>query len=311
MKLHPLNITGFKGYISWLCCIILFVVHFDAYGGIDNQSDENSTIMLAQTSNSSYEDLGAKMSYRKKIHEILLEMKDNQDKMMKRLLYVSSKAGARRIIGLLNDLVEEQKNLTNTMTEFQTALNKISDDNQKTLVENIAELKAGQQFIHTRIKQLDSNINQIDTLFMDVASKNGNRSILDNISEIKAAQASMIAKLNQGTAGNYHAQFNNLSNQIKSNYYIISVCLFLVLLVISGSLIFILLGYRKIKDTIQYLQSKIDKLSKERSISAQPMEDDDDMLTAEDLSRRAQQIKKKTLMQNWAKRKLEERPPFI
>jgi len=292
----------------------IFILHLGDIGlfAENNENKEKKNyVALNNTTNSTYANVNAKTSYRKRILQILNEIQAEQFFIKRDLQSTASKAGARTVLKLLRDLVDEQVKFQENITSIQ---NNIENINAK--LPQINKLNELNELNKTN-KNLQEKYNELNQTMVDIKSLINNlQNNFKNFSKVKS-EVEEIQTILKTNYEDYIKNINDISGQITSTkkkiqnsvgnfptslFYIFTILIFVVL----GFMGYILWNLTNSIKTVQRdFNTFLADFSEIRNFGL------DNSLTADDLYQMAENVKMKAMKLNWEKRKVEDKPPFI
>jgi len=254
---------------------------------------------------------------RNQISNSLDELIKGQENIQNMLSGRASKAGARLIIKLINDLAENNIYKIDIEDTIQTLQKDLLDLSNKVVnlssqlapqhrIQILAEIKIEQKNIKERLAELNEKVSRINTQYARNAVKH---------SQSRQADISKIVD-NQSDITNI---FSNLKKNIQThkeitNRYLMMI-LFILIFMIAGITIGCYFYIKKQKQEKEEILEKTMNIVKEQYEHLLEQlyveEHEDGRITADDLKKMSEQVKKRVVRQNWAKRKVEDRPAFI
>lgn len=287
-------------------------------------AEMNVAPLLAQNfkpSDAFYFAMNSNPGVRQQVMDSLNTIQNKQTDMYNMLKTKASKAGARRIIQILEDysdnkadkadvdkaielLQKEIRSLSKTLTDdIEKVSNSLITISSQTIphqrIQILAEIKNEQKNIKERIAELNAQIQKI------TAKTSRNRQT--EMTQLVGAQVEL------------NNDYDEIKQRLQENKNIantnLSIALFIIIMFFGalGAWVYYYIRHQKqIKNEI-YQNTKIivreqyDRLLEQLYIE----EHEDGRLTADDLKKMSDRVKKKVIRQNWAKRKIEDRPAFI
>jgi len=299
--------------------LFFFEISFAATQSLASKEEPSLTKKMSNLSETDafYIALNSQPGIRRQVTNSLDDIVNGQTDIKNILSGKASKAGARRIIQMIEELSEnkvekadleaavkslgqEISSISNTLIALSTKLS------PQQRIQILAEIKTEQQHIKERISEMSDRIQKINTQYLSNANLRS-RDHSSDISKIASTQS----------------EINDIFNQLKqeiteqthstSGHLNIIVC-FLVI-IFAGIVVCIYLYIKqqgRIKAEIFEKTEAIVKEQYDHLIEQLYVEEHEDgRLTADDLKKMSEQVKKRVVRQNWAKRKVEERPAFI
>jgi hypothetical protein len=288
-------------------------------------------ILLANTFNRTdafYFAMNSNPGVRQQVMDSLNTLQNKQTDMYNMLKGKASKAGARRIIQMIDDLSENKLD---------------KDDLNKTIQPLQQEMKTFTQSLKSLTQTLIDDIEKISNSLITISSQTIPHQRIQILAEIKNEQKNIkerIAELNEQvqkitskTSRNRQTEISKLvgtQKEINNDYEVIQQCLeenktianrnfifalffFIMLIGALGAWVYYYIYHQKqikieiYNNTKIIVQEQYERLLEQLYIE----EHEDGRLTADDLKKMSERVKKKVIRQNWAKRKIEERPAFI
>jgi len=261
--------------------------------------------------------LNARTASINQLADSLDDLNKGQTEIQNLIINRASKAGARRIIQMVTELTEnklEKVDLENAIQSLQKDLSNISNMlitlssqvSPQHRIQILAEIKTEQQNIKERLSELSERVLQINTQYARNAVKSSQNRQAD-ISKLVDKQSdinNIFSRMKQ--------DFQD-QKKIASRHLTIILCFFMLIIAgIAGCCYFYIKQQKREKAEILEQTQRIVKEQYDRLIEQLYIEEHEDgRLTADDLKKMSEQVKRRVIRQNWAKRKVEERPAFI
>ncbi|KPA12959.1 conserved hypothetical protein, membrane [Candidatus Magnetomorum sp. HK-1] len=261
--------------------------------------------------------LNARTASINQLADSLDNLNKGQTEIQNLIINRASKAGARRIIQMVTELTEnklEKVDLENAIQSLQKDLSNISNMlitlssqvSPQHRIQILAEIKTEQQNIKERLSELSERVLQINTQYARNAVKSSQNRQAD-ISKLVDKQSdinNIFSRMKQ--------DFQD-QKKIASRHLTIILCFFMLIIAgIAGCCYFYIKQQKREKAEILEQTQRIVKEQYDRLIEQLYIEEHEDgRLTADDLKKMSEQVKRRVIRQNWAKRKVEERPAFI
>jgi len=286
-------------------------------------SIHNSTL-LAQgfdQTDAFYFAMNSNPGVRQQVMDSLETLQNKQTDMYNMLKGKASKAGARRIIRMIEEISENKadkadldksidilkqdirtlsKTLIDDINNISNSLIKISSQTTPhQRIQILAEIKNEQKNIKERIAELNEQVQKI------TVKTSRNRQV--EMSQLVGAQEEIdndYAEIKQNLQEN-----KAIANR---NLFVVLFFLFMFIGALGGWFYYYIYHQQKVKKELFENTKLIVKEQYERLLEQLYIEEHEDgRLTADDLKKMSERVKKKMIRQNWAKRKIEERPAFI
>jgi len=291
----------------------------------------NKDILLAKNYNQTdafYFAMNSNPGVRQQVMDSLNTIQNKQTDIYKILKGKASKAGARRIIQMIDDLSK----------------NKVDkDDMNKALKLLQQEIKSLTSTFETFNQSLVDDIDKISTSLITISSQTTPHQRIQILAEIKNEQKNIkerIAELNEqvqkittktsrnrqkemsklvGTQKEINNDYEEIQQLLEENRNIanrnfsFALFFFIILTGALGAWVYYYMYHQKqVKNELYEHTRTIVKEQYERLLEQLYIEEHEDgRLTADDLKKMSERVKKKVIRQNWAKRKIEDRPAFI
>jgi len=302
------------------CLIIVSLIHMPLH----LSAEINKYSLLAKNfkpTDAFYFAMNSNPGVRQQVMDSMNTIQNKQTDMYNLLKTKASKAGARRILQILDEhsdnkadkadvnkaietLQKEIKSLSKTLTDdIEKVSNSLITISSQTIphqrIQILAEIKNEQKNIKERIAELNAQIQKITT--------KSSRNRQTEMSQLVGAQVEL------------NNDYDEIKQRLQENKDIanknLSIFLFCVIMLFGalGAWVYYYIQHQKqIKNEI-YENTKIIVTEQyERLLEQFYIEEHEDgRLTADDLKKMSDRVKKKVIRQNWAKRKIEDRPAFI
>jgi arsenate reductase-like glutaredoxin family protein len=291
----------------------------------------NKDILLANNFNQTdalYFAMNSNPGVRQQVMDSLNTLQNKQSDIYNLLKGKASKAGARRIIQMIDDLSNNNidKNDLNKaikllQQEFEL-LSKTLESLTKTLIDDIEKVSnslitiSSQTLPHQRIQILAEIKNEQKNIKERIAELNEQvQKITTKTSRNRQKEMSKLV----GTQKEINNDYEEIQQLLEENKNIanrtlsFALLFFIMLTGAIGAWVYYYIYHQKQVKNEQYEHTRtIVKEQYERLLEQLYIEEHEDgRLTADDLKKMSERVKKKVIRQNWAKRKIEERPAFI
>jgi len=261
---------------------------------------------------------------RQQVMDSLDTFQHKQTDMYNMLKGKASKAGARRIIRMIEDLSEKKADKAD-LDDVNKAIAALQQDIQllsTTLVDDIEKISnslikiSTQTTPHQRIQILAEIKNEQKNIKERIAELNGQiQKILAKTSRNRLSEMTKLA----GKQDEINDEYAEIKQYLQENIDIVkrnmSFALFFFIMVVGALVAWVyyyIYHQKQVKNEIYNNTQTIVKEQYERLLEQLYIEEHEDgRLTADDLKQMSERVKKKVIRQNWAKRKIEERPAFI
>ena len=291
--------------------------------GATQSLDSTKKLLIAQTisdfneTDAFYFALNSKPGIRRQVTNSLDDIVNGQTEIKSIVNTRASKAGARHIIKMIDELSKTKIDKTDLVSAMQPLHQEMSSISDKLIaissqlspqqrIQMLAEIKTEQKHIKERLSEMNNRIQKINTQYSSNATmvSRDHQSDLSKIAETQTEINDIFSKLNQDIKE---------QKQLSSGHLKIIVFFFLVIISgIAGLVYFYINQHIKTKKEILEKTKMIVKEQYDHLIEQLYIEEHEDgRLTAEDLKKMSEQVKKRVVRQNWAKRKTEDRPAFI
>ncbi|MBF0452102.1 MAG: hypothetical protein HQK75_15480 [Candidatus Magnetomorum sp.] len=272
--------------------------------------------------------LNSKPGIRRQLTNSIDDLVNGQAEIQNTLKGKASKAGARRIIQTIDELSENKADkldienavqsfkmdVDNSVQALRHELSTISSTlvalqsqvSPQQRIQILAEIKTEQQNIKERIAEMSDRIQKINTQYATNADRNSrnHQSDFSKLADTQSEINGFISTMKQDLKGQ-----KDLANR---HLKIILFFFLLIIMGIAGWVYFYIHQQKRAKAEIFTTIQAIVKEQYDHLIHQLYVEEHEDgRLTAEDLKKMSEQVKKRVIRQNWAKRKVEERPAFI
>jgi len=272
---------------------------------------------------------------RQQVMDSLDTLQKKQTDMYNMLKGKASKAGARRIIHLTEELTEKIEALSENkadkadLTHTSDALNQSIDDLMqeikslsKTLTDDIKNISnslikiSSQTIPHQRIQILAEIKNEQKNIKERIAELNEQlHKITAKTSRNRQTEMSKLADTQEEIDNDYAEIKQNLQenkNIANRNFFIVLFLVIIFIGALAGWVYYFIYHQQEVKNEIYKNTKIIVQEQYERLLEQLYIEEHEDgRLTADDLKKMSERVKKKVIRQNWAKRKIEDRPAFI
>ena len=307
-----------KLFIQSLIIVSLIYMPLHLSAKINNDS------LLAKNFNQTdafYFAMNSNPGVRQQVMDSLDTLQNKQLDMYNMLKGKASKAGARRIIRMVEELSTnkaDKADLNKIIEVLQQEIKSLS----KMLVEDIEKISnslitiSSQTTPHQRIQILAEIKNEQKNIKERIAELNGQ---VQKITAKTSRNRQMEMSKMVGTQAELNNDYAEIKQNLQENKDIanrnLSIILFFFIMFIGalGAWVYYYIYHQKqVKNEIYentriIVQEQYERLLEQLYIE----EHEDGRLTADDLKKMSERVKKKVIRQNWAKRKIEERPAFI
>jgi len=300
--------------------IIISLIYIPMHLSAETHKDK----LLAKNFNQTdalYFAMNSNPGVRQQVMDSLNTLQNKQTDIYDILKGKASKAGARRIIQMIENLSEkkvDKEDLSKAIDVLKQEIKTFSD----ALVADIEK-------IANSLIQISSQTTPLQRIQILAEIKNEQKNIKERIAELNGQVQKITAKTSQnrrkdmsrlvGTQESINNDYAEIKEKLQENKRIANRTLFIALIFVMmciGALcawVYYYINHQKqvrndiFENTRIIVREQYERLLEQLYIE----EHEDGRLTADDLKKMSERVKKKVIRQNWAKRKIEERPAFI
>jgi len=258
---------------------------------------------------------------RQQVMDSLNTIQNTQTDIYNMLKGKASKAGARRIIQIIDDISENKADKEDLNKAIETLKQEIKASS-KALIDDIEK-------ISNSLIKISSQTTPHQRIQILAEIKNEQKNIKERISELNGQVQKITAKTSQnrrkdmsrlvGTQESINNDYAEIKEKLQENKRIANRNLFIALFfaimsiaAICAWVYYYIYHQKQVRNEIYENTRMIVREQYERLLEQLYIEEHEDgRLTADDLKKMSERVKKKVIRQNWAKRKIEERPAFI
>jgi len=314
-------------YFSIQSVIILYLIY------IPNQlsAEMNKDRLLLNQKDTFYLALNSTPG-RQNVMGSLDTLQHQQTDMINMLKGKASKAGARRIIRMIENLTEnkaDKADLKQALEILQQEMQIVSNKIQQEIKALSSSLSEDMEKISNALITITSQTSPHQRIQILAEIKNEQKNVKERIAEINNQLQRISVKTSQnrqsemsrlvGTQTEINNDYAKIKQKLQDNKDIakrnfLIALFFLILFIVSlvAWVYYYIYHQKRIKNEIYENTRIIVKEQYEQLLEQLYIEEHEDgRLTADDLKKMSERVKKKVIRQNWAKRKIEDRPAFI